>query len=406
MTFTPRNYLEITSAMVAYLTAHPDLAPGVLPSDLAVGSLERSHLEALGIMLEEYDHRMADAITSAISESCFEAFGFSRLPAKKAIGSVVFSSLAAVPYEVSIPSGTVLQGPNGALFTTTAGGKIPYSATASDAVPVQANVDGVVGNVAENTITKIVSPIRYVDLVTNPQPTASGGDIESDDARSIRFRAFLSTLPRGTKEALEFAALSTASGRVVDARAIEPFLLNPVPEGVPFAGRVWLFVDDGTPNADIDVSVRNEVYSAVNGYVDAAGNQIAGYKSAGVNVDIVKVARTPVKVRAKVKLASGAVSRWTEIQANLTAAAVAYFESLRVAESSSYQNLVTVLTNSDQDLREVTLVYWKDGSAVPGYSDPIVAADITPYDAASPYSAGARLSLAQNASYPEWILVD
>ena len=406
MDFTPRNYQDITSGMAAYLAQHPALADGVLPSDLTVGSLERAQLEASALMMEEYDQRAADGIANAISESCYKAFGFSKLPAKAAVGAVVCSSLSQVPYDTSIPIGTTFQGPNGVLFKSTEAGSIPSGTQASGSIPIVASVSGVDGNVAEGTITKLVSPLSFVDHVTNTQATIGGSEEEADSARALRFQAYIRTIQRGTKEALEFAALSSTG--VTDARAVEPFLLDPVPDGVPYAGRVWLFCDDGTMNPTLSAGVVTEVSNFVNGYVDAHGNQIPGYKASGIIVDILKSQSSKVRVRGTVKIASGAVSRWSAIKANLTAAVVNYFASLRIAESASYQNLVTTLTICDDDIREVKLVYWLNDDPVPDHTDAIVAKDMSPYSASNPLTVGARLRPLQGAvdgvTYPEWVL--
>lgn len=408
MEFTPRTFQEITQAMVAYLAANPDLSQGVLPSDLAVGSLERAHLEAVGVVMEEYDQRVADAIKAAIPESCYRAFGFTPLPARQATGSVICTSYTPVPYNVVIPTGTVFQGPNGILFKSTADGQIASGTTTSGSIPVQAQVAGISGNVAENTITRLVSPIPFIDLVTNPQATASGSNVETDDARALRFQAFIRTIQRGTNEAIEFAALSVPSGRVVDARVVEPFLLSPIPPGVPYAGLVWLFVDDGTTSTSLESSLVSEVSNYVNGFIDGGGNQIPGYKASGIIVNILKATPKMVRVRGTVKLASGAISRWSDIQANMTAAVVNYFNSLRIAEAASYQNLVTAVTISDPDIRDVALVYWFDGDTVPDYGATIIASNLNPYDLAHPLTIGSRLRAVQGAAdgipYPEWVL--
>lgn len=407
MSFTPRNMQDITTAMVAYLAAHPELGAGVLPTDLSVGSLERAQLEALGVVMEEYDQRVSDAIKSAIPESCFQAFGFAKLSSVQATGSVVCSSYVLAPYAISIPVGTIFQGPNGTLFKSTAAGSIASGASTSAPIPVQAQVSGPNGNVAENTITRLVTPINYVDLVTNPYATAGGADSETDDARALRFQAFIKTLARGTKEALEYAALSVPSQRVQEARAVEPFMLSPVPSGVPFAGRVWLFIDDGTSDSALASDLSTEIGNNVNGYV-SNGVKIAGYKAAGIIVDIMKSLPKLVRVRGSVKIADGAIARWADIQAKMTAAVVNYFASLRIAEAASYQNLVTAVRTCDPDLRDVTLVYWFDSADTPDYGAEIVAANLNPYDPSLPLTVGARLRAVQgtvnSVSYPEWIL--
>lgn len=408
MAFTIRPYSALTQAMVAWLAANPDLADGVLPTDLTVGSLERSQLEAVAILLEEYDQRVADAIVAAVPEACFAAFGFDKLPATTAVGSVIFSSLSNVPYDVVIPSGAQLIGPNGVLFRTTAQGTIPSGQNTSASVPIQAVDTGASGNVAEHTITRLSSAIAYVDVVTNATATSGGGDVETDDARAQRFAAFLRTLTRGTKEALEFAAMTVPSGAIVDARAVEPFLLNPVPEGVPYAGLVWLFCDDGTTNTTFDAGVASELDQQVNGYVDSQGQQVPGYKSAGVIVDILKATPLPIYVRGTVRLSTAGLARWTDIQASLSAAVQAYFAGLRIAERVSYQNLVTVLTTCDPDIREVDLVFWREGDPAPGYGGSISADDIDPYNPTVPLSIGARaravLATVNGVLYPEWVL--
>jgi hypothetical protein len=408
MTFVPRNYVDLTSAMVAWLGSNPDAKDGVTPSDLTVGSLERAHLEAVAILMEEYDQRAADAIKAAIPESCFYAFGFSKLPPVASTTTLVCSSFVAVPYNVTIPIGTTFQGPNGVLFLSTTTGTILSGQTVSDNISAKATVTGITGNVAENTISRIVTPIQYLDTVTNPQAALGGAEEEGDDSRALRFQAYLRTLVRGTKEALEFAAMSVPSQTVLDARAIEPFLLDPVPDGVPYAGKVWLFVDDGTLSTTLGTTTETEVYNAVNGYIDPSGTKVPGYKAAGVIVDILKSTPVPVCVRAQVKLASGAVARWVDIQASLTAAMNAYFSNLRISEVASYQNLVTTLTTCDADIREVNLVFWKASGTVPDYAAAIMASDITPIDSSTPLSLGWRLRPLQDVSagvtYPEWIL--
>lgn len=405
MSFTPRNMQDLTSAMVAYLAAHPDLGDGVLPSDLAVGSLERTHLEALAVVMEEYDQRVADAIQVSIPESCYQAFGFEKLGATQAVGSVICSSYTPVPYTIAIPTGTLFQGPNGTLFVSTEDASIPSGLTTSDQIPVKAKVAGVAGNVSENSITRIATPILYVDLVTNPNATTSGSDQEGDAARSLRFQAFIRTLSRGTKEALEFAAMSVTG--VTDARAVEPFLLDPKPTGVPFAGVVWLFVDDGTSSSTLPTNIASAVGNYVNGY-NLNGTSIPGYKSAGVVVDILKANPKLVRVRGSVKLAAGAIARWTDIKANMSQAVVDYFDGLRIAEAASYQNLVTAVRTSDPDLRDVTLAYWFDGDTVPDYGAAIQADNLSPYNPSLPLSVGSRLramqSTANDVTYPEWIL--
>jgi len=409
--FVPRSQQDITDALLQYAASDPDVEAGLTPTDLNVGSLERAHTESLALLLEESDLMVALAIQDAISESCYRAFGFSLLPPQKAIGGVVMSTFTVHGSDIVLPLGLQVIGPSGVIFETTAASSIPTGDLVSPTIPIRALTAGVAGNVAQDSITKLVAPVAGIDMLTNPSRTGGGTDTETTDARAVRFSAWLRTLPRGTKEALEFAALS-ATALVQDARSVEPFMLSPAPSGIPFAGLVWLFVDDGTDSPTLDAGVVLEVRNLVEGFVDGSGTPVPGYKAAGSKVEIRKVPRIPIYLRANLTLRPGGVSRWTAIKAALTAAAGQYFDRLRIAEKVSYQNLVTFLTDADADIAEVDLVFWK-GASVPGYNDLLSAEDIAFYDPSDPGTVGSRGYMFEGSApgpgstsvtYPEWIL--
>lgn len=410
MAFVPRSYADITQALIAFLQANPDVADGVLPSDFVVGSMERAHLEAVALAMEETDQLVAVGLETAIRESCYHAFGFDRLAPTRAVGSVTVGSFALAGATVNVPAGTRFVGPSGVLFESVAPGSIPSGSSVSAPIPIRAVDAGSTGNVGSGTIQRMVGSIVGIETVNNPSATVGGQDEESDESRARRFDTFIRTLVRATKESLEFAAISAVPGAIADARAVEPFLLDPVPAGVPYAGLVWLFADDGTSAADLDTGVRAAIEQVVNGYLDAQGRPVPGYKAAGVVVQLVKSPSVDVAVRADVRVSSAGVSRWAAIQTALTEAATSYFQGLRIGESVSYQNLVAALSLADPDLREVDLIFWKVGDAVPGYGTVPSAADLGVYDSTQPLSVGARAHVYAGAiagvSYPEWRLVE
>jgi hypothetical protein len=425
--FVPRTQSDITNALLAYRTSDPEVSTELLPTDLSIGSLERAHVETVALAMEESDQRFALGALDAIPESCYRCFGFGLLPPQAALGSVIFSTFAPVVDTVTIPSGTQLLASSGALFNTTAEGTIDAGQTSSAPVPVRAAVAGTVGNVPANSINLVVTPIAGVDLVINANAAAGGSDTETDDARATRFAAYIQTIIRGTKEAIEFAALS-ATPAIFDARAIEPFLLSPVPAGVPDAGLVWLFADDGTDNVALDPGVQNAISQWVEGFVDGTGRVVPGYKAAGTVVQIVKVPRVAVYLRGSITLLPEGVSRWSDVQANLMIAATNYFSSLRIGQQVSYGNLITALTQADPDISEVQLWFWLGqnaaiglpGTPQPGYASAISGNDLSPLTP-SPTSSGARTELYSGTTsstggtdlgpdgvtpvtYPEWIL--
>lgn len=412
MSFTPRSQQEITDSLLAFSISDPGVAAGLLPTDLNVGSVERAHLESIALLLEENEQRMAMAVVAAIPEACFRAFGFDFLPPQQASGGVTFTAFVAPVADINIATGSQLLGPSGVVFQTTAPGAILAGQLTSANVPIQCVTAGVVGNVAQDSITRLVAPIAGVDSLTNSSRTMGGADTETADARAVRFAAFLRTLVRGTKEALEFAALSASNG-VWDARTVEPFMMSPRPDGVPYSGLVWLFVDDGSDATVLDVGVSSEVTKLVEGYVDLGGLPVPGYKGAGTRVELKKVPRTKVLVRGTVSLRPGGGSRWGEVQTSLSNAAATYFDRLRIGEKASYQTLVSFLTDADPDIAEVDLVFWKNTDTAPAYDAAIMASDLTFYSPAIPITVGARGVLFSGSAlgpsgspvtYPEWRL--
>lgn len=409
--FQIRRWEQLTSDMIAWIQANPDLQDGVLASDLYVGSLERGHLEAIALMLEEYDVRTASAIVWAVGESAFTAFGFTRLPAQPASGGVVFQCVVAPTSPITIVAGTKVLSSDGQQFVTTADGTIAAGALASGVVPVSAVTPGLSGNVASGAINQIAYSIVGVDAVQNPNPLSGGTEQEGDDGRRNRFQRYISTLQRGTADALEFAALST--GRLVSARAVEPFAMTNPPSGVPYAGLVWLVVDDGTGSGVLDPTVQDAVHKAVYGYTAPSGAKIAGWKAAGVRVDIIPVAPVPVKVRASVRVTPYGRPRWSSIQSALTTAMQAYFAGLQVGDACSYQNLVVALSGADPDILEVNLAIWRGDLAAPAYTAPLSAEDVLPVKPGNPYTGaneraiplvGSAIDGGVSITYPEWIL--
>jgi hypothetical protein len=404
--FVPRVQSDITDALLAYRTSDPDVSAELLPTDLSVGSLERAHVESLAMLIEESDQRMALGAEDAISNACYHAFGFDLQSAQSALGSVIFSCLVATVDAITIPIGTQVIASSGAKFLTTAVGTIASGATSSESVPVKASVAGVDGNVAANSINQMVTVITGIDSVINAYATAGGSDIESDDSRAVRFASYIATIVRGTKEALEFAALS-ATNAIIDARAIEPFLLDPIPTGVPDAGLVWLFVDNGS-DAALDAGVKAAISNWVEGFVDGTGRVVSGYKAAGTVVKIIKCPRVNVCVRATISILPDGVARWTDIQDNLTAAAENYFSNLRIAETASYGNLLTALTDCDTDISEVVMAFWVEGDTVPDITASVSADDLVVVSSTDANSNGSRCCLFEGTSssvtYPEWIL--
>ena len=392
--FVPRDYETITDNMRNWVAGDPDL--DTFPTDFTAGSLERSQLEGVAVQIEELEVRTAQGILNAIPAACFKAFGFDLLPAASAQGAVVFSALTSQQNDIVIPSGTLLLSQSGMRFQTTAIAKITAGALASGNVPISCLVTGPDGNVPAYQITRLATPIYGIDVVTNPSATTGGSNQEDEAARASRFAAYVKTLQRGTLEALEFAAIST--GLISSARAVEPFMMDPIPAGVPFAGLVWVFVDDGGDGSSLSSTVATAVKQAIYGYTDANGVRVPGWKAAGTVVKVLPAGKVPIRVAGMVRLSPAAGGRWQAVQDALSSVVTSYFSTLGVGDSVSYQRLSAALQSADSDVLEVDLWAWKSSDAAPSFSVAPTAADISPLDPTVPTTVGARCVLDPGAS--------
>jgi len=199
--------------------------------DLTVGSTLRAVLEAnasIGLWLQwlivlVLQTTRASTSTGSDLDTWFADFGFARLPAGAASGTVTFAryvpTLAAtipVGALVRTSDGTqtfvVIAEPRNAAYSTGTNAYVLASGQANVIVPVLAQAPGSAGNVLAGTVSLIVSTIVGVDTVSNPGPMTGGVDAESDAAARLRFHSFLDTRSRATTLAIEYAVQGVQQG--------------------------------------------------------------------------------------------------------------------------------------------------------------------------------------------------
>lgn len=108
--------------------------------------------------------------------------GLTRKAAVQATGSVTFTGTVGTLIATGTQVGTVQTDPDADIivFATTAPATIPGGG--SIVVPVQAVEAGSAGNVVAGSITVLLSPLDGISAITNPDPTLSGADVETDEA--------------------------------------------------------------------------------------------------------------------------------------------------------------------------------------------------------------------------------
>lgn len=156
----------------------------------------------------------------------FDRYGILPSSGSPATGQVSFSTTAPNPTAFPLPVNTVLATSDGRQFLTSQQTTFPVATTGPVTVEIRSSLAGAVQQAAAGTIRNIVSRIPGApsDLaVTNTLATAGAADAESDTEYAARCRRIFRSLRRGTRFAIETAALAVPgvktaqTVRIIDA---------------------------------------------------------------------------------------------------------------------------------------------------------------------------------------------
>lgn len=323
-------------------------------TDVTEGSVVRTMIEAVAIEMAREELGIAQATNEAIEQAAYTTFGFERLDARAAGGQVSLALVpATAPITYLIPRGTRVGVPGGLLkvYETITDTSVIMTGSPSDpltiAIPIVALVPGTVGNTQAGTITALLSGAQGVTGVTNERAVFNGHDIETDAERRARFRQFIRSLQRATKDAVLAGALSTRildpSGYILDevrkvntvehdrTRPSEAALVNPNPDN-PRPGTIWLFIHNGvgTPSGEL-VSACQQV---IDGYEDAStvpSTLVAGYKAAAIEAIVFPAVEVIVPVTVQYDLDIGYLPE--QVEAGVADAVNSFFSELDVADT-------------------------------------------------------------------------
>lgn len=325
-------------------------------TDFNRGSVVRTMLEATAAELEELYLQMFVGLREAIPVSVYQTFGFEALPAVAASGAIRFStggSLATA--EIQIPAGTVVRVPGSSLsYATVETASILIGNSYVD-VLAAASAPGAAGNTAASTITELAASISGVSTVTNPAPLVNGRDEETDEERRVRFGAYIAALARGTKSAIEYGAkdarLTDTTGTVIEyvasALVVEPWLTdNTQPISL-----VRVYVHNGAGATSGALVTRAQ--QVIDGYIDAGGAAVPGWKAAGVQCIVQAASDVAVNVTGELVLETGADG--PSVTANCVDAIKSHLQRLGVGEDVRLSELVAIIRRDVAGVYNVSL---------------------------------------------------
>lgn len=294
MAFQIKDFRSIVASTINVMRANTKKI-----TDYNVGSVVRTLLEAVAIEMDQLYQEMFHGLKEAIPVATYTSFDFELLAAAAAKGRLTFFASAGNTEDVLIPAGTMARNPTtGVIYQTTQDVIIEVGETVATA-PAVATVPAANTNCDAGTVVDMVTPIQGVSGISNLVPFTGGSDVESDESRKLRFQAFISTLNRGTNSALRYGASTAAvtdvnglvTERVVHVGIIEPYEVDPV---LNAPGFVELYVHNGVGLTS--PALVAEVQKVIDGYYDAFGEPIPGWKAAGVTVDCMAASEVAVAV--------------------------------------------------------------------------------------------------------------
>lgn len=340
-------------------TAIQALAPVTI--DVGVGTVLRAIVESnagLGLWLEGLILRVLAMTRAATSEDTdldtwVEDFGLERVAGTAATGNVTFSrnvttqvGLVPVGTEIDTDDGsrtfTVQRDTANVNYVATSDAYRLNTSVASISVPVKDNATGTAGNVSANRLTKLTSPLQYIDSVTNPLPFTNGTDPESDADLRARFVAYLASLSRGTLGAIGFA-VSSVEG-VTSYKIVENLQVN----GSTDYGFFYVVVDDGSgaPSSDLLSAVTSEVEL---------------YRALGVRFAVVAPVVQTVNISASITVAQGYVD--SDVKLAAETALQEYVASLGLGDTLYFTKVPATVYESSPGIVNVSNVVVGGGSA-------------------------------------------
>lgn len=294
MAFQTKDFISIVAGALNQMRGSTDKI-----TDFRVGSVARTLIEGPAVEIEQLYQQMFIGLREAIPVSTFLSFGFTPLAASRAHGVVRLTRQATITTPQTIPQGTEFTATDGRRYTST-GDVMWVPMTATVDVPVQASVTGSAGNVAAGVITSsaFTASLPYTVSISN-MPITNGRDEETDAEREARFAAYVQSISRGTVMAVLYAA---KQAQIVGANGVvEEYVARTGIDDQSGYVRIYLYSSIGLPSA----ALLADGQRLIDGYRDAQGNPVSGYRAAGVRIDVLPMIEAPVDFSATVSMFPG-----------------------------------------------------------------------------------------------------
>lgn len=227
--------------------------------------------------------------------------GITRREAFASSGSVLFTGKPGT----TVPAGTYVatpadegSGESSVEYVTTSGVMLSDSGTGT--APIRAVSPGSIGNVPAGVIQLMMTSVSGVTSVTNPEPTRSGTDTESDQSLLERFYAKVRSQGTSGNKAQYMQWANEIAG--VGGVEVAPLWKGP--------GTVGLYLIDTDKRA-----ASQDIVNAVQQYIDPSQDgQGEGVAPAGPVITVMPAAEVAIDISVKVQRTQEQPSTMDEIR--------------------------------------------------------------------------------------------
>lgn len=203
--FEPKTFPQILSSMATWVSRNCSKI-----TNFEVGGVTRTILEAVSSEIHGIYITLRNSLPTIIENSISHSFGISREKATCSKGYLTISFRSSLYQTVVIEKGTQFftYPIDNTIITFKSTEQIVANYGDSVcSVPVECLLYGTIGNVPASSIINMASPIPYIESVHNEFAFTSGRDAESAQELKNRFSKFVTTLSKGTMNAIEYGVL-------------------------------------------------------------------------------------------------------------------------------------------------------------------------------------------------------
>lgn len=292
MTFQLKDFKSIVAAMINYSKATQDTL-----TDFHVGSVTRTLFEAPAIEIDEFYQQVFFGLLDAIPVAVYKAFGFERLPAACASGTVRFSLASVSSSDVTIPAGTVVTSSSDESAYATSEEAVIEAGSLSVDIRVTATATGTAYNKGTGEVDQLESSVESIETAVSITAMTGGRDEESDDELKKRFTEYIEALSKSTVKAVLYG-VKQAVVRDEDGTVTE-YVAQAGIEESPGIVNLYIYGSGGLPTADL---IENAQVIIDGTYDPETGIYVEGYRPTGVGVFVSAMTERSVAFTLSVRM--------------------------------------------------------------------------------------------------------